>query len=82
MMEERSLAKKHGYESPIWDSLEETHKCYNDAAKLIIENLDGRGMITIASHNFDTVQLAKELIFQNNITQDRVRFGQLKGFSD
>jgi proline dehydrogenase len=48
MVEERSLAEKHGYESPIWDSLEETHKCYNDSLKLIIENLDGRGMINVA----------------------------------
>jgi proline dehydrogenase len=48
MVEERGRAEKHGYESPIWDSLEETHKCYNDNLELIIENLDGRGMISVA----------------------------------
>lgn len=30
MNEERKLAEAHGYESPVWDSIEETHKCYNN----------------------------------------------------
>jgi proline dehydrogenase len=29
MTEERELAAKAGKESPIWDTLEDTHKCYN-----------------------------------------------------
>jgi proline dehydrogenase len=29
MNEERELAQKGNYESPVWDSIEDTHKCYN-----------------------------------------------------
>lgn len=29
MMEERRLASEKGYESPVFDTIEETHKCYN-----------------------------------------------------
>jgi len=30
MNEERRLANENKYESPIWESIEDTHKCYND----------------------------------------------------
>ena len=40
MNEERNLAKENHYESPIWDSLEETHDCYNENLKLVmLENV-------------------------------------------
>jgi proline dehydrogenase len=29
MNEERTLAKEFNYESPIFESMEETHKCYD-----------------------------------------------------
>jgi proline dehydrogenase len=29
MNEERKLAAENNYESPVWDSLEDTHNCYN-----------------------------------------------------
>ena len=74
MMEERRLAEKHGYESPIWDKLEHTHKCYNESMIHILENLTQDGMILIASHNFDTVQLAKDKMTELGISDSRVRF--------
>lgn len=39
MNEERELALKGNYESPVWDSMEETHKCYNDNMTHIISNM-------------------------------------------
>ncbi len=39
MNEERQVAKEMGYESPVHDSIEETHACYNKCATHIIENL-------------------------------------------
>lgn len=30
MNEERTLAERNNYPSPIWSSIEETHKSYND----------------------------------------------------
>jgi len=40
MNEERRLAKENNYESPVWDTIEDTHKNYNRNLQLIIENLD------------------------------------------
>jgi len=31
MNEERELAAKNGQESPVWDTLEDTHVCYNES---------------------------------------------------
>lgn len=36
MNEERDLAQKYGYESPVWDTIDETHKCYNDNVDHVI----------------------------------------------
>jgi len=30
MMEERRLATEQSYESPVFETIEETHKCYDD----------------------------------------------------
>ena len=37
----------------------------------------------VASHNVDTVEMAKKLVVERDLkSYDRVRFGQLRGFSD
>ena len=82
MNEERTFAEEKGVESPIWDSIEDTHKCYNTCLKYIISNCEEKSYLFVACHNYDSIQLAKDLMEQNNITDERVRFGQLKGFSD
>jgi len=51
MLEERALAEENGYESPVWDSLEETHACYNECLKHAIGNLQENSMVFVASHN-------------------------------
>ena len=82
MNEERKLAQEHGYESPIWDTLEHTHRCYNDSMLHILDNLTEDSMLLIASHNMDSVQLAKNKMLEVGIADSRVRFAQLKAFSD
>jgi len=83
MNEERTLAAKNGYESPIWDDIESTHKCYNDCMEHVIENMKPEDMVFIASHNVDTVEIAKNLATKRGFKDlERVRFGQLRGFSD
>ena len=59
MNEERELAKENNYESPVWESLEDTHKCYNDCMKMLIENSNPNDYIFVATHNADSVDLAK-----------------------
>ena len=82
MNEERDLASKNNYESPVWDSIEDTHSCYNDCMTHVINNLEENSMLFIASHNLNSVDKAKNLIQKNKINDHRVRFGQLKAFSD
>ena len=82
MNEERNLAEENGVESPVWDSLEDTHKCYNDCLDLAVRNVKENSLIFVASHNLESVNLAKSIILERGFTDHRVRFGQLKAFSD
>jgi hypothetical protein len=51
--------------------------------KHILENLKETDMLFVASHNNDTVDLTKKIMSQDLKLKDgRVRFGQLKAFSD
>lgn len=39
MSEERTLASANGEESPVWDTIEDTHTCYNESMEHIIQGL-------------------------------------------
>ncbi len=39
MNEERTLASEQQVESPVWDTIEDTHTCYNGAMEHIIRNM-------------------------------------------
>jgi hypothetical protein len=83
MNEERTLAEEQGRESPVWDTIEETHKCYDTSMMHIIKNMRTDDMLFVASHNTDTCELAMALCEDLDLKdKDCVRFGQLKGFSD
>ena len=83
MNEERELATKGNYESPVWDTIEDTHKCYNQNMEHIIKNMSTNDMVFVASHNVDTIELAKRLVLEKDLKNANcVRFGQLRGFSD
>ena len=83
MNEEREIAKKQDKESPIWDEIEGTHKCYNDNLEHIISSMNENDRLFVASHNTTTVEKAQEFVEQYSLKETEcVRFGQLKGFSD
>ena len=82
MSEERAFAKQNSYESPIWDSIEETHTCFNSVMTHVIDNIKPQSRCIIASHNVESCDLAIQRMKAKNIDDFRVRFGQLKGFSD
>ena len=46
-----------GYESPIWETIEETHKCYNEQVLKVIDNLGENGLLFIGTHNQSTLDL-------------------------
>lgn len=82
MREERSIAASKGIESPVCDTIEDTHASYNWCMEHVLHNLDEDSLLMIASHNFDTIEKAKAVMDKLNIKDRRVHFGQLKGFSD
>jgi hypothetical protein len=59
MNEERELAAKEGKESPIWECIEDSHSCYNKNLKSLLENVSGHDCIFVASHNNESVNIAK-----------------------
>ena len=66
----------------MWYTLEETHSCYNENMVHVIKNLTEKSMLLVASHNVDSVITAQKTLQEMNIKDNRVRFAQLKGFSD
>jgi len=51
MNEERILAEEKSIESPIWPSIEETHKSYNDCLDSVFEDIKEDDRLFVASHN-------------------------------
>ena len=63
MVEERRIAGEQGYESPVCNSLEETHANYNKCAQLVMENLRSKDdKLFVCSHNSDTVTMHSIII--------------------
>lgn len=75
MNEERRLAQEGNYESPICESIEDTHNTYNNNLKLVLENLGAHDRMLIGSHNLESVEIAKTIIREKNIADNRVTFG-------
>lgn len=64
MNEERRVAQEGSYESPVWETIELTHKNYNTNLKLVLEALGLNDRILIGSHNVESVDLAKKIILE------------------
>lgn len=76
MNEERELAKKENRPSPVWDTIEGTHNCYNENLKLLISQMKYEDMVFVASHNKDTCDIAMEMSEERGFKDsERVRFG-------
>jgi len=83
MSEERWIAEAKGIQSPIWDTMEETHWAYNENLTHLCTKFDKeRDAIVVASHNRESCNLALGLINQLNLVGSNIIIGQLKGFSD
>eukprot|EP00591_Stephanopyxis_turris_P010761 CAMPEP_0195519864 /NCGR_PEP_ID=MMETSP0794_2-20130614/15655_1 /TAXON_ID=515487 /ORGANISM="Stephanopyxis turris, Strain CCMP 815" /LENGTH=585 /DNA_ID=CAMNT_0040649095 /DNA_START=332 /DNA_END=2090 /DNA_ORIENTATION=+ len=92
MVGERERAMTMGYDSPIHDSIQETHDCYNDAMDYLLRqkqnrehNISSSGLqVMCATHNQEsiekTINLMKDLNIPNN--SSTVHFAQLLGMSD
>lgn len=70
MIAERERAEALGYESPIHDTLEDTHRCYNETAEMALRDRAEKGTkgeVMIASHNRQSVEQIIERMIELDI---------------
>lgn len=84
---ERALAEMLQYPSPINDTIEETHQCYNDSVDYLLRHsttTDKKLEIMCATHNQESIEKAIQIMDELGIDKGdgTVRFGQLYGMSD
>ncbi|CAM9685874.1 unnamed protein product, partial [Scytosiphon promiscuus] len=85
MVSERERAEEEGYESPVFDTIEETHASYDAAVTLVLEHMaaGNRAEVMMATHNQASIEHAIALMQKLGIRrQDGVSFGQLLGMAD
>lgn len=88
MESERARAEKMDYPSPIHDTIEDTHECYNDAvaylARHSVESKDKQVEIMCATHNQESIEKAITVMNEYGIDRSAptLHFAQLYGMSD
>jgi proline dehydrogenase len=84
MVLERERALEKGYPSPVWDTKEETHACYDGAVAMLLPWVKNHGAeFMVASHNQASVELTVAGMKAHGLQpQDPVYFGQLLGMAD
>ncbi|XP_071092876.1 hydroxyproline dehydrogenase-like [Haliotis cracherodii] len=87
MEKERMLARTQGYPDPINDTFDDTSNMYHDSMELLLSRISKdskKTRIIIATHNIQTVKLAKERLKHYNIDlgTKSVFFGQIFGMGD
>ncbi|KAE8685453.1 Proline dehydrogenase 1 [Hibiscus syriacus] len=85
MSSESNLASLLGYDSPIHNSIGETHACYNDCASFMLERIaDGYGAVVLATHNIESGQLVASKACDLGIRKgnQKLEFAQLYGMSE
>jgi proline dehydrogenase len=87
MESENELAEIQNYPSPIHDSINETHKSYDDSVDLLLgysASSDNVVEIMCATHNQESIEKAISSMNQHNVDRksSTICFAQLYGMSD
>ncbi|KAJ8567177.1 hypothetical protein K7X08_019385 [Anisodus acutangulus] len=85
MVSEKQLASSLGFKSPIHDSIEQTHACFNSCAEFMIEEIaNGSGAVVLATHNIQSGKLAASKAIDFGIRKDseKLQFAQLYGMAE
>ncbi|XP_026386612.1 proline dehydrogenase 2, mitochondrial-like [Papaver somniferum] len=82
---ESTLASSLGFSSPIHESIQDTHACYDECASIMLEKVyKGTGAVVLATHNIESGKAAawkaEEIGLEKN--DEKVQFAQLKGMAD
>lgn len=87
MVHERERAEKMNYPSPIHDTAENTHRCYDEVVELLLRHRfqNGPGLeIMVATHNKESIESALNVMTELGLgpNDESVHFAQLYGMSD
>ncbi|KAJ0098310.1 hypothetical protein Patl1_21549 [Pistacia atlantica] len=85
MSSESRVATSLGCESPIHNSIQETHACYNECASFMLDKIaNGFGALVLATHNVDSGKMAAAKAMDLGIDKrsSRLEFAQLYGMSE
>ncbi|KAL4568617.1 hypothetical protein LXL04_024232 [Taraxacum kok-saghyz] len=85
MSSESQLANSLNVESPIHNSIGDTHKCYNDCASFMLDEVsNGAGGLILATHNLDSGNLAAQKARDLGISKDseKLEFASLYGMAE
>nr|GMC62264.1 proline dehydrogenase 2, mitochondrial-like [Ipomoea batatas] len=86
MTSESGLASALGAESPIHRTIHHTHKCFNDCASFMLEEIaaGSGGAVVLATHNIESGKLAATKATDLGIKKDnqKLQFAQLYGMSE
>ncbi|TXG57848.1 hypothetical protein EZV62_015677 [Acer yangbiense] len=85
MSSETKFASSLGCESPIHNTIQDTHACYNDCASLMLEKIaNGSSAVVLATHNVESGQLAAAKAKELGIDKgnEKLEFAQLYGMSE
>ena len=87
MESERELAEAAGLPDPIHESIEATHKCYNDAVNFLLRHSvesDRKAELMCATHNQESIEKAIDAMNEYGVDRksSTICFAQLYGMSD
>merc|ERR1712096_230578 len=73
MVLERERAETMGYDSPIHDTVEDTHACYHDVIDTIMQrdvvaSNRSKANLLVASHNQQSIEYVLERMRQNGVS--------------
>ncbi|XP_020210060.1 proline dehydrogenase 2, mitochondrial [Cajanus cajan] len=85
MSSESKLAESLGYSSPIHNTIQDTHNCFNDCSSFMLEKIaKGPGGVVLATHNVESGRLAAAKAHEVGIgrVNHKLEFAQLHGMSE
>ncbi|KAI3799095.1 hypothetical protein L1987_34385 [Smallanthus sonchifolius] len=85
MSSERKLANSLGVESPIHNSISDTHHCFNECASYMLDEVSsGPGGLILATHNLESGKMAARKARDLGIGKDsdKLEFASLYGMAD
>ncbi|KAK3015020.1 hypothetical protein RJ639_005604 [Escallonia herrerae] len=85
IVSERQVAASLGVESPVHDSIQQTHASYDECTLFMLEEVSsGRGSVVLATHNVESGKLAASKARDLGIRKEtqKLQFAQLYGMSE